>query len=143
MNPNTNTNPNQTPNTNPDKNYFNNPNNANFNGVPGSKPNSANFNGVPGSNNVPSSGSQFSTAPILMILGVLLISISGIIFVSSKWDYFTSPVKTSILLGSSILFFLAAFIGPIRKGLPLASNIFYYLGTRKRNVDRFDCLQPL
>ncbi|MCR5623664.1 MAG: hypothetical protein K6G11_00300 [Lachnospiraceae bacterium] len=73
--------------------------------------------------------SKISNTSILMILGVLLISISGIIFVSSTWKYFSVPIKSLILFGSSAFFFLFAFIPPIRKTLPLASNIFYYLGT--------------
>ncbi len=65
---------------------------------------------------------------VLMITGAVLIVFASIIFLATSWESLEGIVKTLILIGLQIVFFVFSYICKESLDIPKTSKIFKYLG---------------
>lgn len=74
-------------------------------------------------------GKSVSTINIILILGALLISLSGFIFAVAAWGALNTFFKSVVLLSFSALFFAVHSFTERKLKLPQTGRIFYMLGS--------------
>lgn len=74
-------------------------------------------------------GHSVSAINIILILGALLLSLSGFIFAIAAWDRLNTFLRSAILLSFSVLFFVIHSITERKLKLPQTGRVFYILGS--------------
>lgn len=70
-----------------------------------------------------------NSANILLIMGVLLILISGLIFATTTWNYLDDIVRTAIVAAASLVFYLGYVFAEQKLKLTRTAIAFYCLGS--------------
>lgn len=72
---------------------------------------------------------KINGANILLILGVAFILVAGLIFATTTWNYLDNVVRTTIVLATSFVFFMAYVFAERKLKLHITSMAFYCLGS--------------
>ncbi len=72
---------------------------------------------------------KINGANILLILGVAFILVAGLIFATTTWNYLDNIVRTTIVLATSFVFFMAYVFAERKLKLHKTSIAFYCLGS--------------
>lgn len=72
---------------------------------------------------------KISTINIMLILGALLIIISGLIFATTAWKFLASGVRAIVILSFSAIFFAASSLAERKLKLEKTGILFYTLGS--------------
>lgn len=72
---------------------------------------------------------QENLGTISLIIGVVLVVLSGMIFATTRWQVLSDASKALFVLGASILFFTASYIAEKILDIHKTGNAFYILGS--------------
>lgn len=90
-----------------------------------------NFGGVnqfnAGVSNTSKTSQQQNNSASLFIVGAILIVLASLIFIGSSWDLLPGLIKTIILVGFQIFFYMMSNVCRDKYKLEKTSNVFFYL----------------
>lgn len=73
--------------------------------------------------------SKVSSMNIMLILGAMLIIISGLIFATTTWRFLSGGVRAAVILSFSAIFFAVSAVSERKLGLKKTGLLFYTLGS--------------